>query len=137
MLTCRGNQFSVILISNIIFFPYVVTARVQTYAVAIIPAVLFGLVVLISAGKTITADGQAAIDQEKINRLLEQVVKALDSGDNTAAEEFLNEIVPELPMGAAKTHLDIAINGLHYSNDTETAKMHVQLGKSSLQNSTG
>jgi hypothetical protein len=101
------------------------------------PLIFFGLGILINAGMTITADGQAAVDQEKINRQLEQVVKALDAGDNTAAEEFLNEIVPELPTGVAKTHLDIAINGLHYSNDTETARMHVQLGKSSLQNSTG
>ena len=100
------------------------------------PLVFFGLGILINAGMT-TAGGQAAIDQEKINRQLEQVVKALDAGDNTAAEEFLNEIVPELPTGVAKTHLDIAINGLHYSNDTETARMHVQLGKNSLQNSTG
>ena len=30
---------------------------------------------------TTTADGQAVVDQEKINRQLKQALKALDSGD--------------------------------------------------------
>jgi uncharacterized membrane-anchored protein YhcB (DUF1043 family) len=62
-----------------------VAARIQTYTVAIIAAVLFGLGVLIGAVMTRTAEGQAAVDQEKINKQLEQVVKALDSGDIAAA----------------------------------------------------
>jgi hypothetical protein len=57
-----------------------VTARIQTYTVAVFAAVLSGLGVLISIGMTTTADSQAVVDQEKINRQLEQVVKALDSG---------------------------------------------------------
>ena len=101
-----------------------------------IPAVLFGLDVLISAGMTRTADSQAALDNEKINRQLEQAVKALDSGDIVASEEYLYKIVQELPTGEEKTHLAIAINGLHYFNDTKGAKMHIQLVQSSLQNST-
>jgi hypothetical protein len=52
-----------------------VTARIQTYTIVIIPAVLFGLDELISAGMTRTADSQAAVDKEKINRQLEQAVK--------------------------------------------------------------
>ena len=47
----------------------------------VISAVLFGLGVLISTSMTTTADGQAVVDQEKINRQLEQALKALDSGD--------------------------------------------------------
>jgi outer membrane protein assembly factor BamD (BamD/ComL family) len=114
-----------------------VTARIQTYTDAIIPAVLFGLGVLISAGMTTTADSQAVVDQEKINRQLEQVVKALDSGDIAAAEKYLNEIEQGLPTGQAKTHVAIAINSLLYSNSTEGARMHIQIVQSSLQNSTG
>ena len=103
---------------------------------AVIAALLFGLGVLISTGMTTTADGQAVVDQEKINRQLEQVVKALDSGDIAAAVEYLKETVQGLPTGAAKTHLDIAINALQYSNDAESARMHVRLGQGILQNST-
>jgi hypothetical protein len=114
-----------------------VTARIRTYTIAIIPAVLFGLDVLISAGMTRTADSQAAVDKEKINRQLEQAVKALDSGDIAAAEKYLYEIIQGLPMEEAKTHLGIALNGLHYFNDTKGAKMHIQLVQSSLQNPTG
>jgi len=81
-----------------------VKARIRTYTIAIIPALLFGLDVLISAGMTRTADSQAAADKEKINRQLEQAVKALDSGDIAASEEYLYEIIHELPTGEAKTH---------------------------------
>ena len=86
---------------------------------------------------TTTADGQAVVDQEKINRQLEQVVKALDSGDIAAAKEYLEEIVQGLPTEEAKTHLEIAINGLQYFNDTKSARMHIQLVENSLKNSTG
>ena len=91
----------------------------------VISAVLFGLGVLISTSMTTTADGQAVVDQEKINRQLEQVVKALDSGDIAAAEGYLEETVQGLPMGESKTHLEIAMNALQISNDTESARMHV------------
>jgi hypothetical protein len=112
-----------------------VTARIQTYMTAIIPAVLFELGVVTSGGMATTAEGQAATDKEKINRQLEQAVKALDSGDIAAAEEYLYEIIQVLPTEEAKTHLAIVINGLHYTNDTKGAKMHIQLVQSSLQNS--
>ena len=113
-----------------------VTARIRTYTIAIIPALLFGLDVLINVGMTRTADSQAAADKEKINRQLEQAVRALDSGDIAASEEYLYEIIQKLSTGEAKTHLAIAINGLHYFNDTKGAKMHIQLVQSSLHNST-
>ena len=112
------------------------TARIQTYTVAIIPAVLFGLGILINAGMT-TADGQAAVDYEKINRQLEQAMKALDSDDIAAAVKYLEETVQGLPEGEAKTHVAVAIDGLRYTNDTIGAKMHVQLAQSSLQDPTG
>ena len=41
---------------------------------------------------TTTADGQAVVDQEKINRQLEQVLKALDSGDIAAAEDIWKKL---------------------------------------------
>ena len=105
--------------------------------VAMIAAVLFGLGILISTSKTTTADGQAVVDQEKIHRQLEQVVKALDSGDIVAAKGYLEETVQGLPDGEAKTHLEVAINALLYSNDTKSPRMHVQLVENSLINSTG
>jgi outer membrane protein assembly factor BamD (BamD/ComL family) len=105
--------------------------------VTVIAALLFGLGVLISTSMTTTADGQAVVDQEKINRQLEQALKALDSGDIAAAEGYLEETVQRLPTGESKTHLQIAINALQNSNDSKSASMHVQLVQGSLQNSTG
>ncbi len=105
--------------------------------VAIIAAILFGLGVLISTSMTTTADGQAVVDQEKIKRQLEQVVKALDSGDIAAARGYLEETVQGLPDGVTKTHLRVATDALQYSNDTKGPMMHVQLVQNSLQNSTG
>ena len=102
--------------------------------VAIIAAILFGLGVLIST--SMTADGQAVVDQEKINRQLEQALKALDSGDIAAAEGYLEETVQGLPAGESKTHLEIAMNALQTSNDTESARMHVLIVGGSPQNST-
>ena len=110
-------------------------ARIQTYTVAIIPDVLFGLGIQINAGMT-TADGQAAVDHEKINRLIEQVIKALDSDDIATAQEYLEEVAQGLPPGEAKTHIAVVIDSLRYTNDTIGAKMHMQLAQSSL-NSTG
>jgi hypothetical protein len=105
--------------------------------VVVIAAVLFGFGVLISTSMTTTADGQAVVDKEKVNRQLEQVLKALDSGDIAAAEEYLKETAQGLPDGEAKTHLSVAIDALKYSNDTKAPRMHVQLVEGSLQNSTG
>jgi hypothetical protein len=105
--------------------------------IAIIPAVLFELGVLISAGMTTSAEGQAAADKEKINRQLEQVMKALDSGDTAAAVKYLEETAQGLPTGTARTLLAVAINGLIYLNDTEGARINVEVVRSGLQNSTG
>src|SRR5262245_13645438 len=112
------------------------TGRFQPYTMAA-SAVLIGLGVLIGAVITRTADGQASVDKEKINRQLEQVVKALDSADVAAAVEYLKETVNGLPTGELKTHLAIAIDALQSSNDTESARMHVQLVENNLHNSTG
>jgi hypothetical protein len=67
-----------------------VTAKIQKYTMTVI-AVLFGLAVLISTGMTTTAVGQAVVDQEKIIRQLDQVMKALDSDDTAAAVKYLEE----------------------------------------------
>ena len=84
-----------------------------------------------------TAESQVVVNQKKINRQLEQALKALDSGDIAAAVEYLKETVQGLPDGVTKTHLSVAINALQYSNDTKGPMMHVQLVQDSLQNSTG
>ena len=112
------------------------TGRVQPYTMAV-SAVLFGLSMLIGTVTTRTADSQASVDHEKINTQLEQVAKALDSGNITAAVEYLKETVKGLPTGELKTHLAIAIDALQSSNDTESARMHVQLVEDNLRNSTG
>ena len=41
---------------------------------------------------TTTADGQAVVDQEKINRQLKQVVKALGSGDMRQQEDIWTKL---------------------------------------------
>jgi hypothetical protein len=69
-----------------------VTGRVQPYTMAA-SAVLFGLGVLIGTVITRAAESQASVDQEKIIRQLEQVVKALDSDDVAAAVEYLKDTV--------------------------------------------
>ena len=84
-----------------------------------------------------TVDSQVLVEQEKINRQLEQVVKAIESGDIAAARGYLEETVQGLPDGVTKTHLSVAINALQYSNDTKAPRMHIQLVQDSLQNSTG
>jgi outer membrane protein assembly factor BamD (BamD/ComL family) len=105
--------------------------------VAVIAAVLFGFGVLMSTSMTTTtADGQVVVDKEKINRQLEQALKALDSGNIAAAEEYLKETAQGLPDGEAKTHISVAIDALKYSNDTKAPKMHVLLVEGGLQNST-
>jgi hypothetical protein len=105
--------------------------------VTVIFVVIFGFGVLISTSMTTTANGQVVVDREKINRQLEQVVKALDSGDIAVAVEYLKETAQGLPDGEAKTHLSVAIDALKYSNDTKAPRMHVQLVEGSLQNPTG
>lgn len=113
-----------------------VTGRVQSYT-TVVSAVLLGLGVLLGTVMTRTADSQASMDQEKINSQLKRIVKALDSGDIAAAVKYLKETVEGLPTGELKTHLAIAINALQSSNDTQSARMHVQLVEGSLHNSTG
>jgi hypothetical protein len=51
------------------------TGRIQPNTVTVIAALILGLGVLTSTSMTTTVDGQG-VDQEKINRQLEQAVKA-------------------------------------------------------------
>jgi hypothetical protein len=50
-------------------------------------------------------------------------MKALDSGDIAAAVKYLEETAQGLSAGEARTHVSVAIDGLRYVNDTETAMM--------------
>jgi hypothetical protein len=68
---------------------------------------------------------------------LVQALKALDSGDIAAAVGYLEETLQVLPTIQEKTQLGVALNALQHSNDTKSARMHVQLAQGSLQNSTG
>jgi cellobiose-specific phosphotransferase system component IIA len=53
----------------------------------------------------------AQVDQETANKQLDQAMKALESGDNAAAEGYMKEANKTLSEGEAKTHLDEAIKG--------------------------
>jgi hypothetical protein len=70
---------------------------------------------------------------------LEQVVKALDSGDISTAVKYLKETAQGLPKGETKAQVElgVAIDALQSANSTEIARMYVKIVQDSLQNSTG
>jgi cellobiose-specific phosphotransferase system component IIA len=106
------------------------TAKIQTYIVAFGIAVLFGVSILISTSMT-TIPVSAQVEQETANKQLDQAIKALDSGDNAAAEGYMKEADKALPEGEAKMHLGEAMKALQ-SGDVEGATMHTQLAQGSL-----
>jgi hypothetical protein len=73
----------------------------------------------------------AQVDQETANKQLDQAMKALESGDNAAAEGYMKEADKTLPEGEAKMHLGEAMKALQ-SGDIEGAKMHTQAAQGSL-----
>ena len=83
-------------------------------------------------GANITTTGGGAGDQATATKQLDQAVKALESGDNAAAEGYMTEADNTLSEGEAKTHLDEAMKALQ-ADDIEGAKTHAQFAQDSLQ----
>ena len=130
------------------------TARIQTCIVSFTIAVLFGVGALImtnvspiasasplaattnqtgnqtGVNMTTTAGGGIG-DQETANKQLDQAMKALESGDNAAAEGSMKEADKTLSEGEAKMHLGEAMKALQ-AGDIEGAMMHTQAAQGSL-----
>ena len=102
------------------------TLMTQTFKIAITMAVLFGV-----SGLIISNVGFIAFAQETANKQLDEAMKALDSGDNAAAEGFMTEADKSLPEGQAKFHLGEAIKALQ-AGDDQGAMTHLQAAQDSL-----
>jgi cellobiose-specific phosphotransferase system component IIA len=100
----------------------------QIYNIAIAVAVLFGVTGLIISNGDPVAFAQT---QETANKQMDEAMKALDSGDNAAAEGFMTEADTTLPEGQAKFHLGEAIKALQ-AGDVPGAKMHLEAAQNSL-----
>ena len=74
---------------------------------------------------------QQAFGQESANKQLDQAIKALDSGDNAAAEGYLKE-ADNSTSGEAKMHVGEAMKALQ-ANDTAGTEMHIQAAQGLLQ----
>jgi cellobiose-specific phosphotransferase system component IIA len=99
------------------------------YNIAIAMALLFGV-----TGLIISNVGPEALAQtrETANKQMDEAMKALDSGDNAAAEEDMTEADKTLPEGQAKFHLGEAIKSLQ-AGDVQGAKMHLEAAQNSPQ----
>jgi hypothetical protein len=100
----------------------------QIYNIAIAVAVLFGVTGLIISNVDPVAFAQT---QETGNKQMDEAMKALDSGDNAAAEGYMTEADKTLPEGQAKFHLGEALKALQ-AGDVPGAKMHLEAAQSSL-----
>jgi cellobiose-specific phosphotransferase system component IIA len=98
----------------------------QIYNIAIAVAVLFGV-----TGLIISNVGPETFAQETANKQMDEAMKALDSGDNAAAEGYMTEADKTLPEGQAKFHLSEAIKALQ-AGDVPGAKMHLEAAQNSL-----
>jgi cellobiose-specific phosphotransferase system component IIA len=130
------------------------TARIQSYIVTLAIAVLFGIGMLImtnndpiafasplsattnqtgnQTGANITTTQAAGVgDQVTATKQLDLAMKALDSGDNAAAEGYMTEADKTLSEGEAKTHLSEAMKALQ-AGDIEGAKTHAQVAIDNL-----
>ena len=81
-------------------------------------------------GVNMTTTASGGGNQEPANKQLDQAMKALDSGDNAAAEEYLKEADNSL-SGEAKMHVGEAMKALQ-AGDIEGAKMHTQVAQGLL-----
>ena len=129
-------------------------ARIQTYIVTVAIAVLFGVGILImtnsgpivfasplsatttnqtgnQTGANITTTAGGGGDQETATKQLDQAMKALESGDNAAAEGYMKEADKTLSEGAAKMHLSEAMKALQ-ADDIGGAKTHTQVAIDNL-----
>jgi hypothetical protein len=126
---------------------FTTTPIVQTHRVAIMMAVLFGVSGLIStnAGPIASAatanqtgnqtDVNTAVggggNQEIASKQLVLAMRALEAGDNAAAEGYMKEADKNLSDGQAKMHLGEAMKALQ-AGDIQGAKMHAQVTQGML-----
>jgi cellobiose-specific phosphotransferase system component IIA len=103
-----------------------ITSMVQNFRLAIAMAVLFGVSGLI------ISIGAVAFAQETADKQIDEAVKALESGDNAAAEGFLQEANQTLPEGQAKTDVSEAMMALQSGNVTGATTL-LQAAQISLQ----
>jgi cellobiose-specific phosphotransferase system component IIA len=103
------------------------TLMVQTFRLAIAMAILSGV-----TGLIISNVGPVAFAQETANKQIDEAMKALDSGDNAAAEGFLQEANQTLPEGPAKTEVGEAMTALQAGNVTG-AMTQLQAAQNTLQ----
>jgi cellobiose-specific phosphotransferase system component IIA len=100
---------------------------VQTCKIAITIAVLFGV-----SGLIISNVGPIASAQEETaNKQMDEAMKALNSGDDAAAEGSMQEANNTLPEGQAKFHLGEAMKALQAGNSTG-AMTHLQAAQNNL-----
>jgi uncharacterized protein HemY len=99
----------------------------QIYNIAIAMAVLFGVTGVIISNIDPVAFAQT---RETANKQMDEAMKALDSGDNAAAEGYMTEADKTLPEGQAKFHLGEAIKSLQ-AGDVQGAEMHLEAAQNS------
>jgi cellobiose-specific phosphotransferase system component IIA len=136
-----------------LYFLFITTARIQTYVVTVVIAVLVGVGTLIminigpiafasplsattnqtgnQTGANITTSVGSVGDQSTATKQLDQAMKALESGDNAAAEGYMKEADKTISEGQAKTHLSEAMKALQ-ADDIEGAKTHTQFARDNL-----
>jgi cellobiose-specific phosphotransferase system component IIA len=106
---------------------FMMTLMVQTCKIVIAMVVVFGL-----SGLTISNVGPIASAQEETaNKQIVEAMKALDSGDDAAAEGSMQEANNTLPEGLAKTEVDEAMKALQAGNSTG-AMTHLQAAQNNL-----
>jgi cellobiose-specific phosphotransferase system component IIA len=108
------------------YVKYMTTLMAQTFEIAIAMVVLFGL-----SGLIISNVGPIAFAQETANKQIVEAMKALDSGDDAAAEGAMQEANNTLPEGIAKTEVDEAMKALQAGNSTG-AMTHLQAAQNNL-----
>ena len=120
---------------------FIMRPVVQTYKVAIMMAILFAASGLIITNVGLFASvnnksnrfkydnhGCGGGDEETASKQLDLAIKALDSGDNAAAEGYMKEADKSLSEGQVKMHLGEAMKALQ-AGDIQGAKMHAQVLK--------
>jgi hypothetical protein len=103
------------------------TLMIQTFRLAIAVALAFGV-----TGLIISNTSPEAFAQETANKQIDEAMKALDSGDNAAAEGYLQEANQTLPEGPAKTEVGEAMTALQAGNVTG-AITQLQAAQNTLQ----
>ena len=103
------------------------TLMAQTFEITIAMVVLFGL-----SGLIISNVGPIASAQEETaNKQIVEAMKALNAGDDAAAEGAMQEANNTLPEGLAKTQVDDAMKALQAGNSTG-AMTHLQAAQNNL-----